>query len=185
MLLKWPIHSRTMSYNVSRPITGHYKASWPATKPHKRLYKGWTLIMPKWNFQHTDKHRYTEGPCWDYRQVQIDTDRLRGLEVWCGAHNLLELRGRVCKQIIIQIQIETVIYKHHMIGWWDSNSSGRDWPCQLALDRDPRNHIHQLQSGSANVAKWWILFGFWTIHGMQLHPLFIMIDYFRFYTGFW
>jgi len=25
------------------------------------------------------------------------------------------------------------------------------------------------RSGSANVAKFWILFGFWIFHGMQLH----------------
>jgi len=71
----------------------------------------------------TDKHRYTEGPCRDCRQAQIDTDRFRELEVQHGAHNLLELRGQVWKQVIIQIQIETVIYEHHMIWWRDSNSN--------------------------------------------------------------
>jgi hypothetical protein len=42
------------------------------------------------------KHRKTEMiPCQDYGQVQMNTDRLRDLEVQCRAHNLLELRGRV------------------------------------------------------------------------------------------
>ena len=42
------------------------------------------------------KHRKTQTiPCRDYGQVQMNTDRLRDLEVQRGAHNVLELRGRV------------------------------------------------------------------------------------------
>jgi len=54
----------------------------------------------------------------------------------------------------------------------NTDTSSRDWPCQLA-DRDPRNHTHHFwwsQSGSANVEKWWILFGFWTIHTGGKNP---------------
>ena len=56
----------------------------------------------------TDRHRCTEGPCQDYGQAQINTDKLRGLEARRGAHNLLELRGQVRERVKIYVQIGNV-----------------------------------------------------------------------------